>query len=104
MRARVGHRLGEGEVTIACGLVKLKIKGTWACLLLPGLENIPTSKELEILCKVASNDPVEDKCTVLCEWLTNNPLSATLNGSTFEDAAMSIHLKGKLNKDVFIDD
>lgn len=98
--------LGEEEVTIACGLVKIKIKGTWACLLLPGLENIPTSKEVAILCKVneKTKDVEEDKCTVLCESLEKNPLLLTLNGSTFEDSAMLIHAKGKLNKDVFIDD
>jgi hypothetical protein len=105
LEARVLGAKGEEELTIVCGTVKIKAKGTASCLLLPGLANIATTEEVTIQCKVnASNDLESDKCTVLCEWLTEKPLESTLNGSTFEDTAFSITAKGKLNKDIFIDD
>jgi hypothetical protein len=100
----LGQAGGEEELTINCGGVKDKVKGTIGCLLLPGLENIPTTKEAEIACKISSKkDPETGKCEVNCEWLTEHPFESNL-GAGFEDSWMEISAKGKFNKDIFLDD
>jgi hypothetical protein len=99
------------EVVITCGVLKVLVKGTIGCLALPGLVNIPTTQEVEVLCKLLKKekegkkeiDPETGTCEVLCELLEKNPFLANLGGG-YEDAWMSIHAKGKLNKDIFIDD
>lgn len=92
------------ELLIKCGVVKLPVKGTFGCLLSPGLVNIPATKEVEILCKVnlEQDDPETGSCVVSCTELTEDPF--LLNVLGFEDAWMLMHLKGKPNKDIFIDD
>jgi hypothetical protein len=94
----------SNELTINCGGVKNKVKGTIGCLLSNGLENIPTTKEVTLACELnASHDAVTGKCEVLCEWLTTAPFLSNL-GNGFEDAWMKVSATGKFNKDVFIDD
>jgi hypothetical protein len=94
-------------VTITCGggVAKFEVRGTVACLLLPGLKEIPTTEMVEILCKIntTTHDPETGKCELLCEWLEKEPLEANLNGK-FEDAWQLIHLLGFFNKTIFIDD
>jgi hypothetical protein len=99
----------EAELIINCGGVKAKVKGIIACLLLPGGENIPTTKEVTVLCQVAERkekefDPITGTCTVLCSDLGTIGLSSSLDGTNFVDSWENIELKGTLNKDVFIDD
>jgi hypothetical protein len=85
--------------------VKNKLKGTLACLLSNGLENIATTKEVTFACEVnaSTHDPVTGKCEVLCKWLEEAPFLANL-GNGFEDAWMKLSMRGSFNKDVFIDD
>ena len=95
---------GEEELTVNCGAVKDKVKGVLPCEVNPGLTNIPTTKEIEIICKQnASHDQEVAKCENLCEWLTEHPFEANL-GNGFEDAGITRTAKGALNKDIFIDD
>jgi hypothetical protein len=103
----------EEELKIVCGVVKLKVNGpegkgaaVIGCLLDPGLENIPITKEVEVLCKVNSttHDPETGECNVLCADLGAIGVTATLDGTTVVDAWESIHLKGTFNKDIYIDD
>ncbi len=95
----------EEELTINCGVVKNKIKGVLGCLLVPGLENIPTTTEVELTCKVnaTTKDPATGTCTASCEWLKEHPLEANLGG-TFEDSWMAVSARSTFNKDVFLDD
>jgi hypothetical protein len=89
-----------------CGGVKSVVKGTIACLLLPGLTNIPITGEVEIKCEIntTTHDAVTGTCNVLCEDFGKIGLTSTLDGKTETDAWEQITLKGKLNKDIFIDD
>ncbi len=95
----------EEELTIVCGTVKDKIKGTLGCLLLPGLTTIAAGGTFEILCKqnAATHDPETGECKQLCEWLKEHPFEANF-GAGFEDAWMGLHLTGSLNLGVFLDD
>jgi hypothetical protein len=101
----LGQVSGESELTIVCGTVKDKVKGVLPCLLLPGLEEIPTTKEAEISCKqnTTSHDQETGKCEHLCEWITEFPFEANL-GNGFEDAGLNLSMKGKFSKDIEIDD
>jgi hypothetical protein len=96
----------EAEVTIVCGVVKSKVKGVLACLLLPGLANVQITEKVTINCEVniTTHDPVTGTCTVLCEDLGKIGLIATFDGKTETDAWENIRLEGSLNKDIFIDD
>jgi len=100
---------GEENLKLVCGVIKIEVKGVFACLLLPGLKIIAAGGNIEILCKVntTSHDPEEDMCEILCEpWGSGFPIGvlADLDGKTFEDAAELLHLLGTLNKSIFIDD
>jgi hypothetical protein len=96
----------EEQVTSNCGGVKTSLKGILACLLLPGLTNIPVTGEVEVRCEVntTTHDPVTGTCNVLCENFGKIGLTSTLDGKTEVDSWLNITLKGKLNKDIFIDD
>ena len=96
----------EAELIINCGVVKSKVTGVVACLLLPGLANVQTTEEVTLKCEVnkETHDAVTGTCTVLCEDLGKIGLVSTLDGSTKTDSWENIELKGKLNKDIFIDD
>jgi hypothetical protein len=99
----------ESELTIVCGVVKTKVKGTIGCLLLPGLTNIATTAKVEVTCKLLKGSPgIQETgtCTVTaaaCKELKENPFEANL-GEGFKGAGMEIKLEGTFNKDVFIDD
>ena len=89
-------------------MIKVQLKGTIACLLLPGLENIPVGGIVSILCKVSSShDPEIGHCEpiALCE-VFGGPIEALadFNGKTFEHVWWLLHLEGTLNKDIYIDD
>jgi hypothetical protein len=101
----LGQSGNEGELIIVCGGVKKKIKGVLPCLLLPGLEEVPTTKEAEDTCKQSktSRDQETGRCVMLCEWITEFPFEANL-GNGFEDAGANLAAKGTFNKDVLIDD
>jgi hypothetical protein len=102
----LGALSGESpeEITLNCGGVKDKVKGVIGCLLTPGLKNVQTTEELTIACKIKEKGkPETGTCEQLCEWLKEFPFLANL-GKGFEEAWMTIEAKGKLNKDVFIDD
>jgi len=94
-----------GPVIIKCGIVRIEVKGTLGCLLLPGLVSIPTTKEAEVSCKVnaTTHDPEAGGCELLCEWLKEDPFQAKI-ASAFEDAWEESHVNGKFNKEIFIDD
>jgi hypothetical protein len=96
----------EEELIVNCGGVKAKIKGTVACLFLPGLQNIPTTAEVEDKCEVnkVSHDATTGTCNVLCEDFGKIGLTAALNGIAEVDSWVAVTLKGKLNKDIFLDD
>jgi hypothetical protein len=106
----------EEEVILNCGGVKIQVKGVKegeknkaaviACTFGPGLENVPTTKRVELLCKVnaTSHDEEPPSCSVLCTDFGTTGLEADLNGKEFKDAAWNVHLEGTLNKDIFIDD
>ena len=96
----------EEELIVTCATVKSKVKGTIACLLSPGLENIPVTAEVTLKCEVnaTTHDAVTGTCTVLCEDLGKIGVLSTLNGTTEVDSWEQIELKGKLTKDIFIDD
>lgn len=92
------------ELTINCGGVKFKVRGTLGCLLLPGLKNIATTEEAEVACRInKERDPETGTCEELCAWLVEHPFEANV-GAGFEDAWMALAAKGKFNKDVFIHD
>ncbi len=102
----LGALTGESpeEIVLNCGGVKDKVKGVIGCLVSPGLVNIPVTTEITIACKIKEKGkPETGVCEKLCEWLTEFPFLANL-GNGFEAAWMTIEAKGKLNKDVFIDD
>lgn len=103
----VGKVLGsalESELTVVCGTVKLKMKGALACSIPFGLRNIPTTEEIELTCKMKrSGDPEIGTCVNGCEWLEKEPFEMNL-GNGFEDAWKEFTMRGKANKDVFIDD
>jgi hypothetical protein len=87
--------------------VKIKESGNIACLLEPGLTNIPITSEVEIKCTVnkATHDPETGTCNVLCEVFGPIGLNASFaEKETPKDAWELITLKGKPNKDIFIDD
>jgi hypothetical protein len=106
----------EEEVILNCGGEKIQLKGVKngaenkagviACALAPALENLPTTKNLEMLCKVnaTTHDEEPPECSILCLDFGTTGLEADLNGKEFKDVAWSLHLEGKLNKDIFIDD
>lgn len=102
----LGALSGESpeEIALNCGGVKDKVKGVIGCLLTPGLTNVATTSELTLACKIKEKGkPETGTCEKLCEWLKEFPFLASL-GNGFEGAWMTIEAKGKLNKDVFIDD
>lgn len=101
----LGASEAEEELTINCGVVKNKMKGVLGCLLLPGLENIPTTKEVEVTCKInaTTKDPETGTCQTSCEWLKEHPFEANL-GAGLEDSWIAMNAKGTFNKDVFLDD
>jgi hypothetical protein len=103
----IGKVLGtalEAEMTVICGLLKIKMKGTLACSIPFGLRNIATSEELELTCKMKkSGDPEIGECVLNCESLKTDPYLMNF-GSGFEDAWKLFTIKGKANKDIFIDD
>jgi hypothetical protein len=101
----LGTLEGEEELTINCGGVKNKARGVLGCLLLPGLEGIPTTKEAEVTCKInaTTKDAETGTCETSCEWLKEHPFESNL-GVGFEDSWISIQAKGTFNKDVFLDD
>jgi hypothetical protein len=91
----------EEEVRFVCGILKIKLTGVLSCPLSPGLKN---TEEVEIVCTVKANDPVIPACSVLCEEFGKvQGLTATY-GEEKLDAWLAVTLKGKLNKDVFIND
>jgi hypothetical protein len=97
---------GNNELTLNCGTVKEAVKGSVGCLLLKGLENIPTTAKIEIVCEQKGGDQTTGTCLVskaFCEALAKDPLLGNLNG-TFEDSAQQFKVTGSFNKDVFIDD
>jgi hypothetical protein len=106
----------EEEVTFNCGIVKIRVLGgtekepkgaaVILCELGPGLVNVPTTSNVEVLCKVntTTHDAQPPTCEVLCTDFGPVGLFADVDGKTFKDAWELIHLEGKLNKDVFIDD
>jgi hypothetical protein len=97
---------GETELTVACGLVKTKVKGRIGCLLLPGLTKIAAGGKMEVLCKVKEGKQETGTCSetkTTCEELAADPFEGNL-GEGFKKGGMSIHLEGSFNKEVFIDD
>jgi len=95
----------EAELKLVCGVVKIKLTGVMLCQMLPGLVNLATTSNLEIVCKNnAKFDGENGECTVLCADLGALGLKANFGGETTFDAFEELTLKGKLNKDVFIDD
>jgi hypothetical protein len=114
--AKILGTADEEELNYNCGLVKIRILGgtekepkgaaVMLCEFGPGLVNIPTTSNIEMLCKVnaTTHDPQPPACEVLCTDFGPAGLFADLDGKNFKDAWWSMHLKGKLNKDVFIDD
>jgi hypothetical protein len=96
----------ESELLLNCGGVKFGIKGTMVCLLEPGLVNVPITTEVTIVCTVKkeTHDPETGSCAVLCEDLGAIGLISTLDGTNKVDSWEEIELKGKLSKDIFIDD
>jgi hypothetical protein len=96
------------ELTINCGAVKEKVKGSVACLLIPGLTEIPAGNFVELLCKTKEKGVQEtgtcEETKAICEELAANPLLAALDGKTFESAALTYHLNEFVNKNIFIDD
>ncbi len=101
----LGMSGGEKELVINCGGVKNKIKGVLGCLLTPGLANVAATEELSLECtqNATTHDQVTGKCEKLCELLEKEPFLSSLGG-VFEDSGMNIDVKGKPNKDVFLDD
>jgi hypothetical protein len=95
----------EEEVKVICGIVDQSVKGVFVCLLLPGLENIPTTKEVEVLCKIneATHDPETGQCVTLCEVFGKIGVFILFDAVEI-DSTVVLHLTGKLNKDVYIDD
>lgn len=92
------------EELFSCGVLKLAMKGTFGCLAIPGLANIPTTENVEISCKLTkSNDPETGKCESGCEELEKDPFLVNF-GKGFEDSWIEVTLLGKFTKDVFIDD
>ena len=96
------------ELTINCAAVKEKVKGKIGCLVLPGLKEVATTGSVEVSCKTKSaGDQETGECVetkVLCEELAKNPLEGSFNGTTFEMASLSLTLKLKANKNIFLDD
>ncbi len=104
--AKILNKESKSEVIIKCGVVKNIIKGTIGCALSPGLVAIPTSKEVELRCslnKTTHDQSTGITCTVLCSENEKDPFEAKF-GEKFEDAGMDSVLKGKLNKEAYIDD
>jgi hypothetical protein len=101
--AKVLGPLLENELTINCGGVKSAVKGVVGCLLLPGLAEVLTTTEVELLCQIKEKDPETGTCDVLCKWLAEFTFLSNLS-KEFEDAWMLIQLKGKFSADVWIDD
>jgi hypothetical protein len=102
----IGKVLGVGlevELTVVCGLVKIKMKGTLGCGVPLGLKNIPTTEELEVTCKMKNGDQEIGTCVSECESLKTDPFLMNL-GNGFEDSAKLFTMRGKANKDLFIDD
>lgn len=96
--------LKEQELRVSCGIVKILMKGVLGCSVPVGLKNIPTTEELEVTCKkTTKGDPEVGMCVVECEWLETEPFLINI-GAGFEDAAKLFTLRGKANKDIFIDD
>ncbi len=94
------------ELQLNCGGVAEHVKGVIACLLTPGLEDIPaTTGILTISCKIKApktGEGEKGECELLCEWLTNTFLANL--GLGFEKAWMSAEATGSPNKDILIDD
>jgi hypothetical protein len=92
------------EVDILCGFVEIRLRGTLGCLLLPGLKNIAPTEEVELVCKINSalHDPEAGQCVLLCELLEH--LFEVADTGPYQDAWMERTMKGKFNKDIFIDD
>jgi hypothetical protein len=96
----------EEELKLVCGLLKVKVTGVVACLLLPGLVNIPVTTEVEVTCKVntTTHDRETGECNVLCTEY-GGVLGLTAEYGTEKlDAWELVTLKGKANKDIYIDD
>jgi hypothetical protein len=96
------------ELIMNCGAVKERVKGWVACLLIPGLTEIPAGNFIELLCKTKEKGVQEtgtcEETKAICEELAKNPLLAALDGKTFEPAALTYHLNEFVNKNIFIDD
>jgi hypothetical protein len=96
----------DPTLLINCAGVKQEVKGKIACLLLPGLTQIPAGGNVEILCKQKEGDQITGTCEVeksFCEGLAKEPFEASL-GEGFKDAAEAIHLLGSFNVSTYIDD
>ncbi len=95
----------EEELTIVCGTVKDKVKGTIGCLLTPGLTTVAAGGTFTIACvqNATTHDPTTGECEQLCEWLKEHPFESNL-GAGFEDTWMNVTATGSFNLGVFIDD
>ncbi len=84
----------------------MKVKGVFACLLLPGLTNVAAKGEFTLSCKQKEGKKEIGTCEKLCEWLSEFPFEGTFNGKTFEGAALGLEAKGALssNFDIFLGD
>lgn len=98
-------KLEAVAVKVKCGLITVEVKGTFGCLVPPGLTNIAAGTVLEVTCKMnqTTHDIEIGKCELLCQWLEEDPFLMKL-GSSFEDAAKQFTMTGSANKDVFVDD
>ncbi len=94
----------EEELTIVCGTVKDKVKGTIGCLLTPGLTTVAAGGTFTIGCKLNTKlDPETGECEQLCEWLKEHPFESNL-GAGAEDSWMTVNATGSFNLGVFLDD
>jgi hypothetical protein len=84
----------EETLKLICGVVKVEINngeakpkdGVLACLILPGLENVPTTVNVKVTCEVQENakkefDPLTGTCKILCEDFGKIGVSANLGDS-----------------------
>ncbi len=101
----LGQATGETELTINCGGVKDKVRGTIGCLLTPGLSTVAAGSNFTIACKqnATTHDKETGECEQLCEWLTEHPFESNL-GNGFEDSWMTVNATGGLNFSAYIDD
>lgn len=105
--AKVLNKKLEAGVVITCGVRKIEVKGTLGCLLAPGLTNLAANGEVSLECRISSGDPATGLCVLVCEELEKDPFLLNAGGGN-EDAWMEFSgehaLKGKVSKDVFLDD